>query len=367
MLRLIGPDNATHVDPSPLPPLRARLGGRLHRGAKPLGPVGVLPAPRGRGARRASSTSCTSRPTGGRNAPCGRATAVAGGGSPGGLLGEPRRRVRAGVADCSTRRVRTSTAGTIRPAWRAPRTRCSASTCSAAWSTGTSSAAGRSSRLQGKVEVQRANQTEWDKAREKQPLYNGDFIKTGPDASAEIIFSDSTVYRVGPDSLLEVHREARTGREPSAGEVKVKVGQVNVYTATNPSSVVTDAARAEVDRDSRVGVEVGGGQRNPRRRVRRQGARDRRDRSARRPRHAAGGARGAGRRPGTAAGRTRPARAGEAGRQRARQPRRVGPGRAALAPGGRDHRLRPAGQPLAGLHHLQHRVRPTAAPRTRPS
>jgi hypothetical protein len=110
--------------------------------------------------------------------------------------------------------------------------------------------------MQGKVEVQRANQTRWEKAREKQPLYNGDFVKTGADASAEVIFSDSTVYRIGPDSLLEVHREARAGREPSVGEVKVKVGQVNVYTATNPSSVVTDAARADVDRDSRVGVEV---------------------------------------------------------------------------------------------------------------
>ncbi len=110
--------------------------------------------------------------------------------------------------------------------------------------------------MQGKVEVQRANQTKWEKAREKQPLYNGDFVKTGTDASAEVIFSDSTVYRIGPDSLLEVHREARSGREPSVGEVKVNVGQVSVYTATNPSSVVTDAARADVDRDSRVGVEV---------------------------------------------------------------------------------------------------------------
>jgi hypothetical protein len=110
--------------------------------------------------------------------------------------------------------------------------------------------------LHGKVEVQRANQTKWEKAREKQPLYNGDFVKTGPDSTAEVIFSDSTVYRVGPDSLLEVHREARTGREPSAGEVKVKVGQVNVYTASNPSSVVTDVVRADVERDSRVGVEV---------------------------------------------------------------------------------------------------------------
>jgi hypothetical protein len=111
--------------------------------------------------------------------------------------------------------------------------------------------------LQGRVDVQRANQTKWERASEKQPLYNGDFVKTGDDASAEILFSDGTVFRVGPNSLLEVHREARTGREPSSGEVKVKVGQVNVFTATNSSSVLTESARAQVDRDSRLGVEVG--------------------------------------------------------------------------------------------------------------
>ena len=110
--------------------------------------------------------------------------------------------------------------------------------------------------LQGRVEVQRANQTKWEKGREKQPLYNGDFIKTGPDSSAEVLQADNTILRMGSDSLMEVHREARGGREPSSGEVRVKLGQVNVLTATNPSSVVTDAARADVDRDSRVGVEV---------------------------------------------------------------------------------------------------------------
>ncbi|MFI5167262.1 MAG: FecR domain-containing protein [Thermoanaerobaculales bacterium] len=110
--------------------------------------------------------------------------------------------------------------------------------------------------LQGTVELQRANQTRWSKAREKEPLYNGDFVKTSTDASAEVLFSDGTVFRIGPDSLFEVHREARSGRDASSGEVKVKVGQVNVYTAANPSTVVTDSARAEVDRDSRVGVEV---------------------------------------------------------------------------------------------------------------
>ena len=110
--------------------------------------------------------------------------------------------------------------------------------------------------IQGRVEVQRAGQTRWDRAREKQPLYNGDFVNTGTASSAEIIFSDGTVYRIGAEALMEVHREAKSGARPSSGEVKVKVGQVNVFTAANPSTVLTDAARAEVDRESRVGVEV---------------------------------------------------------------------------------------------------------------
>jgi hypothetical protein len=115
---------------------------------------------------------------------------------------------------------------------------------------------GRVVSLQGRVEVQRANQSGWETAKEGQRLYDGDFIKTAPDSSADVLFSDGTVYRVGADSLLEVHRGARGGKEASGGEVKVRVGQVNVYTVTNPSLIVTDAARAEVDRDSRAGVEV---------------------------------------------------------------------------------------------------------------
>lgn len=110
--------------------------------------------------------------------------------------------------------------------------------------------------VEGRVEVQRTNQTRWERAREKLPLYNGDFVKTGSDGTAEILFSDGTVFRVAPDSLLEMHRDTRSSGSTSSGEVRVKVGQVNVYTAAQSSLVVTDAARADVQRDSRVGVEV---------------------------------------------------------------------------------------------------------------
>jgi len=110
--------------------------------------------------------------------------------------------------------------------------------------------------VSGRVEVQRANQTTWERAKEKQALYNGDFVKTAGDAAAELLFADGTVYRVGPDSLLEIHREARTGPKAAPGEIKVKVGQVNVSTALNPSTVLTESAGVQVQQESRVGVEV---------------------------------------------------------------------------------------------------------------
>lgn len=110
--------------------------------------------------------------------------------------------------------------------------------------------------VSGRVEIQRANQTTWERARERQALYNGDFLKTAADANAEVLFADGTVYKVGPDSLLEIHREARTGPKPEPGEVKVKVGQVNVSTALNPSTVVTESAGVRIHQESRVGVEV---------------------------------------------------------------------------------------------------------------
>lgn len=110
--------------------------------------------------------------------------------------------------------------------------------------------------VSGRVEIQRAHEARWERGRERQTLHNGDFVRTASDGTAEILFSDGTVFKVGTDSLLEVHRGARVGRTPTPGEVKMRVGQINVYTALSPSSVVTDVARADVDQESRVGVEV---------------------------------------------------------------------------------------------------------------
>jgi hypothetical protein len=86
------------------------------------------------------------------------------------------------------------------------------------------------------------------------PVFNGDYVRTARDGSAEILFDDGSLYRIGPNSLLEIHHRSKTQLEPST--VKMVVGRINVYTAENPSTVTTEAAKTEIDRDSRVALDV---------------------------------------------------------------------------------------------------------------
>lgn len=108
--------------------------------------------------------------------------------------------------------------------------------------------------LEGRVQLQRAGQTEWENTHEGIPVFNGDFVRTGRDGNAEILFADGSLYRISPSSLLEIHHEM--SRE-APGTVKMVAGRIYVYTSGLPSSVTTDTAETEIDRDSRVAVDVG--------------------------------------------------------------------------------------------------------------
>jgi hypothetical protein len=114
--------------------------------------------------------------------------------------------------------------------------------------------AGHFHSLEGRVQVQRPGKADWQNAQQRMPVFNGDFVRTGRDGSAEILFEDGSLYRIGPESLLEIHRRA-AANEP-AGSVKMVVGRINVYTSDNPSTVTTDAANTEISSDSRVAVGV---------------------------------------------------------------------------------------------------------------
>lgn len=107
--------------------------------------------------------------------------------------------------------------------------------------------------LEGRVELQRAGLSQWENAHQQLPVFNGDFVRTGRDGNAEILFADGSLYRISPNSLLEIHHQVS---EEAPGAVKMVVGRINVYTAGTSSIVTTDATETEIQRDSRVAVDV---------------------------------------------------------------------------------------------------------------
>jgi hypothetical protein len=108
--------------------------------------------------------------------------------------------------------------------------------------------------VEGDVSVQSVGRATFEGARQRQALFDGDFIKTAKSGSAEIMFSDGTLYIIRPSSLFEVLRPAKS--EAGGSQVKMISGALNVYTANSSSTVATDAATTNVARQSRVGVNV---------------------------------------------------------------------------------------------------------------
>lgn len=102
----------------------------------------------------------------------------------------------------------------------------------------------------GTAQIQRANRTTWETLRQSMPLQEGDFIKTGPNGTAEVLWNDGTMYRIRPETLFEVHAVAG-GSNP-----KLVIGTTDVSTGEKSTSKVsTDVATAAIDTNSSVGME----------------------------------------------------------------------------------------------------------------
>jgi len=106
----------------------------------------------------------------------------------------------------------------------------------------------------GRVSIQRGGRSGWDGARLRMPVFNGDFVKTGRDGLAEILFSDGTLFKIAPNSLLEIHHTNTARRDTST--VKMVVGEINVVTGRSTSVVSTHSVEAHIEHDSRVGLDV---------------------------------------------------------------------------------------------------------------
>jgi hypothetical protein len=106
----------------------------------------------------------------------------------------------------------------------------------------------------GRVSIQRGGRSGWDTARLRMPVFNGDFVKTGRDGQAEVLFADGTLFKVAPNSLLEIHHTDTIRKDSST--VKMVVGEINVVTGRSTSVVSTHSMEARIDHDSRIALDV---------------------------------------------------------------------------------------------------------------
>jgi TonB family protein len=74
--------------------------------------------------------------------------------------------------------------------------------------------AARFERIDGAVQVKRADSPEWVEATHAVVLRADDLVRTGPAADAEIRFADGTLFTLRPDSLIQIEDGDRT---PAAG------------------------------------------------------------------------------------------------------------------------------------------------------
>src|SRR5262249_60755419 len=110
----------------------------------------------------------------------------------------------------------------------------------------------------GDVVLQGAGVSPLGPGGQRQPLFDGDFVKAGKTGSAEIMFNDGTLYTIRPGSLFECRKPQAS--EASGSQIKMISGAINVYTSGATAAVDTESATAAIERDSRASVDVAMGE-----------------------------------------------------------------------------------------------------------
>jgi hypothetical protein len=104
--------------------------------------------------------------------------------------------------------------------------------------------------------VQKAGRTSWESGTPGTKLWEGDFVKTGPSGSAEVMSADGTVFGIRSDTLFEVRRTRMSGEARAGSEVKVVTGGISAATGVTNSTIVTDTGTTKVGVKSRGQIEV---------------------------------------------------------------------------------------------------------------
>lgn len=108
---------------------------------------------------------------------------------------------------------------------------------------------------QGGVQFRRGEAGDWDNARGRVVLRSGDYVKTTGNGSAEIMFTDGTLYTVRPNTLFLVTATRQDGASgPGERSIRMEYGWVNLSTAQRPATVTTPGAQARVRESSEASV-----------------------------------------------------------------------------------------------------------------
>jgi hypothetical protein len=114
--------------------------------------------------------------------------------------------------------------------------------------------------LDGTVRVRKAQSAQWIRADYNTNLEKGDYIQTGSDGVARIIFADGTNYYIKPDTLIVVEesredpvtKATRVAVQVSSGAVDLSTGRFEVPGST--SRVTFENAVANLAEESRAMV-----------------------------------------------------------------------------------------------------------------
>lgn len=110
--------------------------------------------------------------------------------------------------------------------------------------------------VEGEVQYQKGSTNDWHRAEIRTGLFNGDWVKTGENSSAELIFSNGSLYTVGPNALLEIYAQFNPTTSKKSNSVQMQIGSVEVATTDDSSTVRTPGSQVVVDSESTTQVGV---------------------------------------------------------------------------------------------------------------
>jgi hypothetical protein len=110
--------------------------------------------------------------------------------------------------------------------------------------------------VEGVVQYQKNGVGDFKKADARTPLFNGDWVKTSNGASAELIFSNGSLYTVGPNALLEIYSVMNPATSKKQNSVQMRIGSVEINTTDDSSTVRTPGTQVVVQSASTAQVGI---------------------------------------------------------------------------------------------------------------